>query len=90
MMSIISTVFYSHLCDPHQDDPIRNYFLAELEPLFEVVTFRAENAVFGKFVNVCTTFMWSYMDLFVMLVGIGLSSRFKQINDSLMRHKGKV
>lgn len=47
-------------------------------------------AFLGKIVNVCTTFLWTYMDLFVMLIGVGLSSRFRQINESLMRHKGQV
>ena len=30
------------------------------------------------------------MDLFVMICSIGLSTRFKQINDDLERIKGKV
>lgn len=30
------------------------------------------------------------MDLFVMMVSIGLSSRFKQINEDLQRIKGQV
>lgn len=90
MLSIISDIYYSHLCDPNQEDPIKNYFSSELKPLFMYLEFRPEIAIFGKFVNICTTFLWSYMDLFVMLIGVGLSSRFRQINECLMSHKGEV
>lgn len=34
--------------------------------------------------------MWTYMDVFVMAASVGLSTRFKQINDNLMQHKGEV
>lgn len=30
------------------------------------------------------------MDLFVMIISVGLSTRFKQINKDLMRNKGEV
>lgn len=90
MLSIISDIYYSHLCDPHQNDPIKNYFHSELRPLFMFLTYSPVTAVFGKFINICTTFLWSYMDLFVMMIGVGLSSRFKQINECLMSRKGKV
>lgn len=90
MLSIISGAYYSHLCDPNQATPIENYFSKELEPLFWFLPFRPETAILGKFVNICTTFMWSYMDLFVMLIGVGLSSRFRQINESLLLKKGQV
>lgn len=47
-------------------------------------------AIVGKVTNVIATFCWNFMDLFVMIISIGLSSRFKQINKDLQRIKGQV
>lgn len=44
---------------------------------------------FIKFLNVIATFVWSFTDLFVIIVSIGLSSKFHQINDDLVKVKGK-
>lgn len=36
------------------------------------------------------TFGWSYMDVFLMIIGIGLSSLFEQVQNSLDRVRGQV
>lgn len=64
--------------------------MAQLSQLFYFTSFSPAKAFVGKLLNVVSTFLWSFTDLFVMVVSLGLSSRFKQINDSLMRHKGMV
>lgn len=43
----------------------------------------------AKFLNIIATFAWSYTDLFVILISIGLASKFKQINEDLMEVKDK-
>lgn len=41
----------------------------------------------GKAQNVLLTFAWNFVDVFLMIMGVGLSSKFKQVNDHLHRHK---
>lgn len=62
----------------------------ELNQLFTYFDYSPYLAFFGKMLNILSTFMWSYMDLFVMVVSIGLSTQFKKINRHLMKYKGQV
>lgn len=43
-----------------------------------------------QFINITATFVWSFCDLFVIIISVGLATRFKQINDSMLMNKGKV
>lgn len=44
----------------------------------------------GKFVNINATFVWNYMDVFIIIMSLGLLSMFQQINEDLKRIRGKV
>lgn len=78
------------MCNQNADDPIRDYFLAEQSQVFAITDFSPAKAFFGKCVNVMATFVWTYMDLFVMLISVGLSTCFQQINNNLFTQKGNV
>lgn len=43
----------------------------------------------AKAINIIATFVWSYTDLFVIVVSIGLVSKLKQINEDLFEVKGR-
>lgn len=89
ILNIISIVYYAKKClDP--EDPLKEFFKSQLSQLFTFLPYSPWTAFFGKLVNVIATFCWNYMDLFVMMISIGLSSRFKQINMDLERIKGEV
>lgn len=88
-MNIVSIVYYAKKC-LNQKEPIAELFRAQLSQLFTFVPYSPWIAFVGKLVNVIATFSWSYMDLFVMMISLGLSSRFKQINEDLQRIKGEV
>lgn len=59
----------------------------------QVFSFFEYNHVLGvyvKFIHVTSTFVWSFTDLFIIMISCGLSAKFKQVNDRLMSQKGKV
>ena len=64
--------------------------MAEQSQLFAFMSYSSTTAFVGKLINVMNTFVWTYMDVFVMLISVGLSSRFMQINENLFKHKGMV
>lgn len=70
--------------------PIRTLFEAQISQLFAVTSFSPWKAFIGKVINVIATFLWTYMDLFVILISLGLSSRFNQLNADLDQIKEKV
>lgn len=88
-LHIISIAHYSQTCLKTKE-PIKEFFESQLSQLFTFFPFSPWLAFFGKLVNIISTFAWSFMDLFLMMVSVGLSSRFKQINDDLERIKGEV
>jgi gustatory receptor len=58
--------------------------------VFGVIGYSTGMAVFTSVVSIIASFYWSYADVFVMLVSIALASRFKLLNSSLKKVKGKV
>lgn len=90
MLNTVSIVNSSIMCPREDADQIKDFFMAQLSQLFYFTTYSPFKAFVGKIINVVSTFLWTFTDLFVMLISLGLSTRFRQINDSLMRHKGLV
>lgn len=89
ILSVISTVHYITICY-RQDDPMQIFLKLQASDVFYFIPYSPWIAVVGKIVNLISTFCWNFMDLFVMIISIGLSTRFKQINDDLQRIKGEV
>lgn len=48
------------------------------------------NSCCGKIVSIISTVMWNYIDIFIMVIGIGLSMHFKLFNNKLERIREKV
>lgn len=89
VLSNIVIVYSVHRCFPSKD-PVEEFFKDHLSQLFEFTPYALWKAILGKWINVVATFLWSYMELFVMIISFGISTRFKQINDDLKRLKGEV
>lgn len=83
-------VHYANQCQNKSDDPIKDFFYTQLSPIFTYTDYAPWKAFIGKFLNFIATFLWSYMDVFVIVVSVGLSSRFELINENIMEHKGQV
>lgn len=90
VLNIISIVHYSNLCPTQHKDPIKEFFKAQLNQLFTFTEYAPWKAFLGKCLNVICTFIWTYMDVFVMVLSVGLANRFKLLNDDLMQTKGEV
>ncbi|CAO1403406.1 unnamed protein product [Diamesa serratosioi] len=71
-------------------DPIRAYFEQCFPQAFSIFKYYGPLGMFFKFLNVSATVIWSYTDLFVIIVSIGLASFFKRINGDLLKNKGKL
>lgn len=89
ILNIISIVQYSINC-LHQQNPAEEFFKVQLSQLFAVIPFSLMAAIVGKTTNVLATFQWSYNDAFLMIMSVGIASRFKQLNQDLQNVKGEV
>lgn len=74
----------------NKQDPLEELFETQIPMVFTLTELTWWKAILAKWFNIIVTFVWSFMDLFVMLVSIGLTSQFQQINADLNHMKGKV
>lgn len=86
MLSIVAAVYYTPNC-PNIKDPIKMFFKSNFLFVFYYFEYSEIRGFVVKFINVISTFVWSYIDLFVIIVSIGLSHTFRRINNHLMTHK---
>lgn len=58
--------------------------------VFQFVKFSPPVAVLCEIVNFFASFYWNFIDLFVMVLSMALSSRFRLLNNHLRLALGKV
>ncbi|KAK3912603.1 Gustatory receptor for sugar taste 64e [Frankliniella fusca] len=69
---------------------LRGYSLLKFPMTFTVLAYEHWKALVVLFFNFVGTFFWNFNHLFVMLISMPLSYRFKQINERLEAVTGKV
>lgn len=90
ILNIISIVHFSNQCHNQNKNPIEEFFKAQLNQIFAFTEYAPWKAFLGKYLNVICTFVWTFMDVFVMTISIGVASKFRLLNDELMQIKGEV
>jgi gustatory receptor len=72
-------------------DDVLSYFLEnQFGFIFPRIPFWLPYGIFVELINLSFTFGWNYMEIFVMIVSLGLCTRFQQINQRMERFRGKV
>lgn len=89
ILSIMSSVILVTDC-PNIKSILKAYYVHNFPQVFSFVKYSHFLGFYVKFVHITSTFVWSYTDLFIMMISCGLSAMFKQINDRMQRDKGKV
>lgn len=89
LLSIVSSVAVVLDC-PRIRNILKAYYVHNFPQVFSFVSYSHVLGVYVKFIHVTSTFVWSYTDLFIMMISCGLSAKFKQINELMLVDKGKV
>lgn len=90
ILGLIATVISIVKCPPIDiNDTVKSFFIEHLPVFFDSTSYAPWKAVLSKFANLVNTFMWFYVDLFIMIVALGLSSVFRQYCDFLVKFSGK-
>ncbi|XP_037908137.1 gustatory receptor for sugar taste 64a-like [Hermetia illucens] len=66
-----------------------DYFRHHFGFIFVIIPYNLPFGIGSMVVNFLFTFMWNYMDLFIVMVSLGLSSRFQQINHRIEALAGR-
>lgn len=88
-LGIIATAIATSKCPSDPTNLMKSFFEEHLPVFFQTVSYTGEMAFVAKFANVVNTVIWFYVDLFIMLIAIGLSSVFKRYCDYLLKFTGR-
>jgi hypothetical protein len=91
----VSTVAYSQMKyaeiqNRTVESPLKHYLLFNYPYIFVNVPYSLPLGLFIEISTIPLIFIWNYMELFVMMICIGLVARFHQINERLDGIRGKV
>jgi gustatory receptor len=89
ILSIISVVSVVWDC-PKIQNIFQAYMVGSFPMIFFFFPYSIPLSVLVKFGHITATFIWSFTDLFIILISMGLSSLFDRINERMLRVKGKV
>lgn len=89
LLSVASELTKQKTCRSF-DDPLKRLIVGQVPHIFAYIKYNTFTGLVAKVINVLATFMWSYTDLFVMILSVGLSSLFKQINESLISNEVNI
>ncbi|XP_068149019.1 gustatory receptor for sugar taste 61a [Drosophila tropicalis] len=67
-----------HCHTNHSRITFASYVQKEFADIFEIIPYNIISVFYAFFLNGTFTFIWNFMDLFIMLVSLGLAQRFQQ------------
>lgn len=86
ILSLITTISFVERC-AHTSNFTYEIFAWQFQALQPTISDYIPKAVFGRFVLTVSTFLWSYSDLFIILISVALSGRMKAFNRYLEQQK---
>lgn len=90
-LSIVSGMYHFYKCSSKSivdQDILEGYIKENVPQLFHVFCdYSIFKAICVMAFNLYCTFFWNFMDLFIIVISVGLSRKFNQIYSSLFRNK---
>uniref|UniRef100_A0A1B0D991 Gustatory receptor n=1 Tax=Phlebotomus papatasi TaxID=29031 RepID=A0A1B0D991_PHLPP len=87
--SVYSAFKEASVCKYDLPDRAKYYFLKQFPSVFNEIPYSLFLGLILTYINFCLTFAWNFLDVFAILISIGLAKRFEQINKRLTLVKGK-
>ncbi|EDW70121.1 gustatory receptor for sugar taste 61a [Drosophila virilis] len=66
------------------DIPFSGYMKREFADIFEMLPYNPIFIFYAFFLNGTFTFIWNFMDMFIILISIGLAERFQQLANRVL------
>lgn len=88
-LSIKRYFYYAENC-PKVKDRTKAIFVQHFTELFYFTPYTLPKAIWARFMITICVFTWSYMDCFVSIVSVGISSGFYKLNSQMRAVKGMV
>lgn len=68
------------ICSVNESEFFHSYLIANRNHLKDVIPYHVAEFPVYEFINILMTFAWNFIDLFIILICVGLVTRFDQIN----------
>lgn len=82
--------YESKVCNLTNDNALEDFITKHLGFTFSIIKYNHFNGIFAEYLNISLTFCWSFIDIFVMIISIGLSFNYEEINNRIKFFKERV
>lgn len=89
ILSLLHLLDHVQICDQDKREE-EAFFMHRYSEVFGITSYALWKAILATIIHIVANFTWNYMSLFIVMISIGLSSRFKQLNSEMERIKGEV
>lgn len=85
-------VYESNYCNITVDDYMEYFITSHLDHYVQTIPFEYNNflGILFEYFNISLTFYWSFINLFIILISIGIAFRFEQINYRIKFFKYRI
>lgn len=89
-LSIAAGADKAYRCAKSHNSYLELYFRDSMPHLFIFIPYHPLLGSFGYIINFYCTFVWNFMDLFIISVSVALTTRFKQVNAKIEQARGRI
>lgn len=89
LLTMSQNIYFTRTCQKYPDWT-EGYYRKAAPQLFIAFNFSMPLAFLTSFFLITSTFIWNYMDVFIMIISFGLYNTFQQINRILLDVQRKV
>lgn len=75
-------------CRLNESEFFHSYLIANRYHLTRVIPYHIVEFPIYEWINILMTYSWNFIDLFIILISVGLAARFNQINGRLIDGAG--
>lgn len=80
----------AEVCGWNIDNIAGHIITTHLSHIFAEIPYNIVNGIWFEYMNISFTFGWNFMDLFIIIVSVGIATRFQQLNERLEYFHGRV
>lgn len=79
-------------CKPEESNVVKLFIFTHFKPIMDNLPFGYNNflGIFLSYLNFSYTFFWNFLDLFIILVSLGIAFLFEKINARLNNYRGLI
>lgn len=83
-------IYEIEVCNWKQGNFIQNFISKHLLFVFSVIDYNIFAGLLAEYLNVSFTFYWSFLDIFITVVSIGIAFNYEMINNRIKSYRAQI